>query len=973
MKKLLALVLALVMTLSLCTISNAAFTDAKDVDASYEEAVAVLNGMGVFKGYEDGSFKPEGSITRAEVAAIVYRLYTGDVKDKQAGLYAGYGKFDDMAGAAWAAGYVGFCANAGFVKGYGDGKFGPSDPVTGYQALAMILRAVGYGKNGEFEGADWELHVAQIAQQLKVLKNVKGVSLKAAASRELVAELLFQVAAYVDTVEYTPAFGYVSNTVVTAKAETLGEKNFNLTKSADGADNWGRPQYKWFSDDNGNKTVDAKETKYATIQAKPEATYTTAVQECQVASDLGLKTVTTYPAYTNGVVNKGSFTVEPTDTRNVLGAQGRLTEVYEDRIVMIDTFLAQVKTVTPATFDAAGHLAKYATMELEVYDGTTTIIWESASTDFEFVKGDYVLLNAYSEGWTAGTFSDDVKTEMKKINNENKPVASYVEIVGKATSVTGAQTSILVNAKQHIVNGTTYNDANTYYLDQAGQTPFVNFTWFFDSYGNVIGSAKIAATYSYAVLKSLYWNLGTPGYATATLIDAATGAETTVTVSSIDGDVDDVAATPANFNWDKLNATPLYSGNTYGFNGDYAYVAPETFMVNNPYLGYALYRVETLSTGAVKLEGVNKAATGNTTVSKHDTGVTITNGQTYMYANTAWNVINDDTVFTVRSGNGTTVPYSYTQYVGKNNVPTITGAEVFYVNADADTYIEYVYVKTGTIDNSTKNFVMATGTTYYNNLYNNANVYVLCNAYVNGELKPEAIKTLDPDDITALINGVNAPFYVTYGTNGMVDTVTAFSTHRVSGDYTQIGTSNLYYGKIESVVACDGNTLVVNGGVSFAINTAKVIGSYAAATDVANWSDVNVYIVYSKTVGGDRVVSQLYIIDKGLGGNPGTQGPAAGKAVVNYQIKVVDSYGVEKNVINAATWTSASAVNATGVTYANLIDAMTADGADWVNADGAVATLTALGIYDNTLTGVASVDVVCDLGQAVTVTFVVKK
>ena len=269
MKKLLALVLALVMTLSLCTISNAAFTDAKDVDASYEEAVAVLNGMGVFKGYEDGSFKPEGSITRAEVAAIVYRLYTGDVKDKQAGLYAGYGKFDDMAGAAWAAGYVGFCANAGFVKGYGDGKFGPSDPVTGYQALAMILRAVGYGKNGEFEGADWELHVAQIAQQLKVLKNVKGVSLKAAASRELVAELLFQVAAYVDTVEYTPAFGYVANTVVNAKAETLGEKNFNLTKSADGADNWGRPQYKWFSDDNGNKTDPVERPAEQPVERKP--------------------------------------------------------------------------------------------------------------------------------------------------------------------------------------------------------------------------------------------------------------------------------------------------------------------------------------------------------------------------------------------------------------------------------------------------------------------------------------------------------------------------------------------------------------------------------------------------------------------------------------------------------------------------------------------------------------------------------
>ncbi|MDY6019790.1 MAG: S-layer homology domain-containing protein, partial [Oscillospiraceae bacterium] len=160
MKKLLAMVLALVMTLSLCTVTNA-FADDKDINEDYAEAVDTLNGMGVFKGYEDGSFKPNGNITRAEVAAIIYRLYTGDVKDKQAGLYAGYGSFSDMAGATWAAGYVGYCANAGFVKGYGNGKFGPSDPVTGYQALAMILRAVGYGKNGEFEGADWELHVAQ--------------------------------------------------------------------------------------------------------------------------------------------------------------------------------------------------------------------------------------------------------------------------------------------------------------------------------------------------------------------------------------------------------------------------------------------------------------------------------------------------------------------------------------------------------------------------------------------------------------------------------------------------------------------------------------------------------------------------------------------------------------------------------------------------------------------------------------------
>ena len=81
MKKLLAMVLALVMTLSLAVSANAAFKDADKVSDTYEEAVAVLNGMGVFKGYEDGSFQPQGNITRAEVAAIVYRVYTADVKD----------------------------------------------------------------------------------------------------------------------------------------------------------------------------------------------------------------------------------------------------------------------------------------------------------------------------------------------------------------------------------------------------------------------------------------------------------------------------------------------------------------------------------------------------------------------------------------------------------------------------------------------------------------------------------------------------------------------------------------------------------------------------------------------------------------------------------------------------------------------------------------------------------------------------
>ena len=884
MKKLLALVLALVMTLSLAVVgSNAAFKDADKVNETYAEAVDVLAGMKVFQGYTDGSFQPEGSITRAEVAAIVYRLYTGDVADKQASLYASYNKFNDMNGAAWAKGYIGYCANAGLVKGYDAKTFAPQDKVTGYQALAMILRAVGYDKNGEFVGADWQLHVAQTAQQLGVLKNVRGEDLNAAASRQLVAELLFQTAANVPMVNYTAALGYTNlDSILNGKTNaTLGYKNFGLTKSADQNDAWGRPYYTWYGEYN-NVTGYQKNTKdafYATVKATPVKTYTTAVKECDVATDLGLKAKTTYPIYVNGKDNKANFTVEPTDTINVLGAQGRLTEVYADRIVMIDTYLAKVENVSPATFDKAGHLAKYAVMELSVYDKTnaSTTIFESDSVDFTYAKGDYVLLNAYTKSYS----SAEIKVENDTINGLAKQVASHSELIGKAEAVTGAQTSILINAKQHIVNGTTYNDANTYYLDQAAKTPLVNFTWFLDTYGNVIGSAKVAATYTYAILKSLTWNFGTGGAngsAVATLVNAATGEETTASVKSIDGSEEKTAG--VNFAWNTLDATPYYTGDINGAHFDkanhIAYVAPETFKINDLYKGYALYRVNTLSTGAVVLEGVDNSGEKAFNVVNHATGVEYVNQATSLYANGTYNPVNDATVFTVLGANNT-----YKQYVGKMNMPTIKNAEIFYVNANGDSYVDYVYVKDCTVDNSGKSFVMATSNTYYGNLYNDANVYVLKNALVNGEAKEDAVMTTDKtvggyNAFQTIVAGVNHPFFVTYDVNGYLNSATAF-TNAWNGQLTPAaGATNLYYGIISVKDADVANgTLVSSTNDTFFVNNVaeKVIGDYTKIADVKDWSAVTVYLVYSVDAAhfNNRVVSQLYVMDKGLPGTPGTE------------------------------------------------------------------------------------------------------
>ena len=209
LKKILALALALVMSLSLMATANA-FTDDDSINDTYETAVTVLSGLKVFQGYDDGSFLPQGAITRAEVAAIIYRIVTGDVADTQVGIYADYNKFDDVASTSWYAGYVNFCANAEYIKGYDARTFGPNDPVTGYQALAMILRALGYDKNGEFTGTNWQVQTAAVGEQRGITKNITAGTLGVPATREVVAEILFR-AILVNKVNYTPAFGYTED------------------------------------------------------------------------------------------------------------------------------------------------------------------------------------------------------------------------------------------------------------------------------------------------------------------------------------------------------------------------------------------------------------------------------------------------------------------------------------------------------------------------------------------------------------------------------------------------------------------------------------------------------------------------------------------------------------------------------------------------------------------------------------------
>ena len=99
MKKLLALVLALVMSMSLVTISNAAFKDADKID--YKEAVDVMNAVGVFVGDEKGNFNAKENLTREQAAKIIAYLELGS---KAADALVGGATFTDVASSRWSAG-----------------------------------------------------------------------------------------------------------------------------------------------------------------------------------------------------------------------------------------------------------------------------------------------------------------------------------------------------------------------------------------------------------------------------------------------------------------------------------------------------------------------------------------------------------------------------------------------------------------------------------------------------------------------------------------------------------------------------------------------------------------------------------------------------------------------------------------------------------------------------------------------------
>ena len=160
MKKMLALLLATVMLLSALPLAGAAFKDEGFIGKEYARAVAAMSEQGIINGFEDGSFGPKKTLTRAQAAKILCVMLEG--AEKANALTKTETGFADVPATHWAAKFVAYCVEKGIVSGVGDGKFDPDGKLTDAAFAKMLLVAIGED-GAKFTGADWLKNVQEAA------------------------------------------------------------------------------------------------------------------------------------------------------------------------------------------------------------------------------------------------------------------------------------------------------------------------------------------------------------------------------------------------------------------------------------------------------------------------------------------------------------------------------------------------------------------------------------------------------------------------------------------------------------------------------------------------------------------------------------------------------------------------------------------------------------------------------------------
>ena len=431
MKKFLSLVLALVMTMSLVTVSAGAkdFTD--DSEITYKEAVDVISALGVVDGYSDGDFRPDDVLTRGAAAKIICNLILGPTT--ASALSAGTAPFKDVPVTNTFAGYITYCSQQGIISGYADGTFRPTGTLSGNAFMKMLLGALGYDSSIEgYTGANW---------QVSVIKQASGIGLddgndefvgSQAVTRQEAALYAFNML-QATMVEYdkkdTIVVGDITiNTTSTRKdvenntntdgnidgerngdgLMQFGEKYFKDLEKKDATDVFGHPSSKWVYDGDD----------VGTYANEADATYVVEDDDMDVGQ---VVTSSSYMNYSSSEAKDAKYFLNGDDNEvksSELVAVGDIVEAYEndngdvETVVVSRYTVAKIDKVDTDVSTAESRNGASEVLTLTDLDGDNSNDYYDKYDDAEKTLRGYA--SSYDEGtvlavaFRDGKFGDEV-------------------------------------------------------------------------------------------------------------------------------------------------------------------------------------------------------------------------------------------------------------------------------------------------------------------------------------------------------------------------------------------------------------------------------------------------------------------------------------------------------------------------------------------------------------------------------------
>ena len=311
LKKVLALVLAVVMIMGVVSVASAKTYKDADAEAfkNYADAIDALSSLKILDGFEDETFKADGTLTRAQAAkivAIVHNAATnGRIQSDIADLYSNaQNPFVDC-NTSWALPYINYCRITGLADGMTATTYAPKREVTGVQFLKLMLTTLNFNTAKEgYTGTGWDINVLNRANEIGLTAGLeKGWKAIAPIKRGEAAQVLYNaLTAYL--VEYGQKvknnyvndttlgkyynYSFISNEQVAKSGYTLGGKmGISITRATD---KFRRPGYAW-----------SYGSWSAFYMDKPLNSYTTAVTACTILkNDIGIGETSMTPVALNG-------------------------------------------------------------------------------------------------------------------------------------------------------------------------------------------------------------------------------------------------------------------------------------------------------------------------------------------------------------------------------------------------------------------------------------------------------------------------------------------------------------------------------------------------------------------------------------------------------------------------------------------------------------------------------------------------